>query len=84
MANNLKRLASQRTDVFDPVTGQPLSEDELNRRKKAAVHSVEAPSPATAQGQGQGQVPGQANFLQGMNVEDQIRAIHQKFAAEKR
>lgn len=38
VANNLKRLASQRTDVFDPVTGQALSEDELARRKKATAH----------------------------------------------
>ncbi|KAF2452441.1 Pre-mRNA splicing factor PRP21 like protein-domain-containing protein, partial [Lineolata rhizophorae] len=36
VANNLKRLASQRTDVFDPVTGQTLSEDEQARRKRLA------------------------------------------------
>merc|ERR1711939_1280238 len=38
VANNLKRLASQRSDLFDGVTGQPIiSEEELARRKKAAT-----------------------------------------------
>lgn len=70
VANNLKRLASQRSDVFDPVTGQTVSEEELARRKRAAVHDYEgSPQPG---GQGQN-----------LNVEQQIRAIHQKFA-EKR
>ncbi|KAB8290544.1 hypothetical protein EYC80_010969 [Monilinia laxa] len=36
VANNLKRLASQRSDIFDGVTGQPISEEEAARRKKAA------------------------------------------------
>lgn len=58
--------------MFDGVTGQPLSEEELARRKKAAVHGVENPNMPSA-----GPSPHQ---LQGLNVEDQIRAIHQKFA----
>ncbi|ROT41663.1 Surp module [Sodiomyces alkalinus F11] len=93
VANNLKRLASQRTDVFDPITGQPLTEEELQRRKKAMVHSVENPN-ATSQAmafaqaqaqvaQAQAQAQAQAGHMQGMNVEDQIRAIHQKFAEKK-
>ena len=36
VANNLKRLASQRTDVFDGVTGEVISEEEKERRKRAA------------------------------------------------
>ncbi|KAL2758373.1 hypothetical protein ACRALDRAFT_2063795, partial [Sodiomyces alcalophilus JCM 7366] len=87
VANNLKRLASQRTDVFDPITGQPLSEEELQRRKKATVHSVENPNAmnpaALAMAQAQAQAQAQAAHMQGMNVEDQIRAIHQKFAEKK-
>ena len=75
VANNLKRLASQRSDVFDGITGQPLSEEELARRKKAAVHGVDsyptAPNPSAQ------------NQMQGLNVEEQIRAIHQKFADRK-
>lgn len=45
VANNLKRLASQREDIFDPVTGEPISEEELARRKRVAYMStiVQAP-----------------------------------------
>ncbi|EGY20687.1 hypothetical protein VD0002_g9162 [Verticillium dahliae] len=70
VANNLKRLASQRSDVFDGITGQPLSEEEQARRKKAAVHGVENPNMGP-------------NHMQGLNVTDQIRAIHQKFSDRK-
>ena len=37
VANNLKRLASQRTDVFDGVTGEMITEEEKERRKRAAM-----------------------------------------------
>jgi splicing factor 3A subunit 1 len=43
VANNLKRLASQRTDVFDPVTGRPMSEEEQARMKKVAPPGVVTP-----------------------------------------
>ncbi|TVY62230.1 Pre-mRNA-splicing factor sap114 [Fusarium oxysporum f. sp. cubense] len=75
VANNLKRLASQRSDVFDPVTGQAISEDELARRKKAAIHSYDGAMDAKSQAQ--------LGHMQNVNVEDQIRAIHQKFADKK-
>ncbi|OAR02007.1 hypothetical protein LLEC1_02326 [Akanthomyces lecanii] len=75
VANNLKRLASQRSDVFDPVTGLAVSEDELARRKKAAINSFD--------GNPEGQSQAHMSHLQGMNVEEQIRAIHQKFADKK-
>ncbi|RDA88869.1 hypothetical protein CP532_5482 [Ophiocordyceps camponoti-leonardi (nom. inval.)] len=70
VANNLKRLASQRSDVFDPVTGQAISEDELARRKKAAMNSFDGNPEGKAQ-------------RQSLNVEEQIKAIHQKFAEKK-
>ncbi|KAE9969077.1 hypothetical protein BLS_005515 [Venturia inaequalis] len=66
VANNLKRLASQRTDVFDQVTGLPLSKEEEDRRKRAAV-SYDG-NPATAN----------AALGQGMTLEDQIKLIHKK------
>lgn len=72
--------------MFDPITGQPLSEEELQRRKKATVHSVENPNAtnqAQALAQAQAQAQAQGAAMQGMNVEDQIRAIHQKFAEKK-
>lgn len=81
MANNLKRLASQRSDVFDELTGQPLSEDELHRRKKTAI--------ATQQPEREGSgTPGQQQNpfggpVQAVNVEEQIKMIHQKFAERR-
>jgi splicing factor 3A subunit 1 len=68
VANNLKRLASQRSDLFDPVTGQVISEEEQQRRKKAAISSFDGNPEKTA-----GHVPN-------VNVEEQIRNIHQKFS----
>ncbi|KAL7787943.1 Pre-mRNA splicing factor PRP21 like domain-containing protein [Trichoderma ceciliae] len=75
VANNLKRLASQRSDVFDPATGNALSEDEQARRKKAAIQSFD--------GHLEGKSQAHLNHLQNVNVDEQIRAIHQKFAAKK-
>ncbi|RSL89498.1 hypothetical protein CEP52_014900 [Fusarium oligoseptatum] len=75
VANNLKRLASQRDDVFDPVTGQSISEDERARRKKAAIHSYDGAMDAKSQAQ--------LGHMHNVNVEEQIRAIHQKFAEKK-
>jgi splicing factor 3A subunit 1 len=75
VANNLKRLASQRSDVFDGVTGQPLSEEEQARRKKLAINSFD--------GNPEGKSQAHINHLQSINVEEQIRAIHQKFADRK-
>ncbi|KAK2045837.1 Surp module [Colletotrichum somersetense] len=75
VANNLKRLASQRSDVFDGVTGQALSEEEASRRKKAAIHSFD--------GNPEGKSQAHINHLHNLNVEEQIRAIHQRFADKK-
>lgn len=72
MVNNLKRLASQRSDVFDPVTGQAISEEELARRKKAAINSFD--------GNPDGKSAAQAGQLHNANVDEQIRAIHQRFS----
>jgi splicing factor 3A subunit 1 len=73
VANNLKRLASQRSDVFDVQSGLPLTEEEADRRKRTALNSFDG----NADGKNQAHV----NHV---NVEEQIRAIHQKFAQEKR
>ncbi|KAK0655195.1 Pre-mRNA splicing factor PRP21 like protein-domain-containing protein [Cercophora newfieldiana] len=75
VANNLKRLASQRSDVFDGVTGQPVSEEELARRKKVAINSFD--------GNPEGKSAAHINQLQNFNLDEQIRAIHQKFADKK-
>ncbi|KAF2400470.1 Surp module [Trichodelitschia bisporula] len=49
VAKNLKRLASQRTDVFDAVTGQPLNEDEQARQKRAASGMGAVPNAPSGQ-----------------------------------
>ena len=69
VAANLKRLASQRSDVFDGVTGEPvISEEEAARRKKAALNY-----------DGQFDKTKDIERRQGMNIDEQIRQIHQKF-----
>jgi splicing factor 3A subunit 1 len=74
VANNLKRLASQRSDVFDGVTGQPISEEELARRKKAATSYDGTPLEKGDR---------RLEMVQNVNVEEQIRQIHQKFGDKK-
>lgn len=75
VANNLKRFASKRPDVFDPVTGEYISEEEQARRKKVALASFDGNPDTNNQAH--------VNHLQSLNVEEQIRAIHQKFAEKK-
>jgi len=77
VANNLKRLASQRTDVFDPITGLAVSEEEEARRKRAAVayagvpgQNVPMPMPMP--------MPGMQG--QGLSIEDQLKHLREKAA----
>lgn len=74
VANNLKRLASQRTDVFDEVTGEPLSEEEQARRKKATTNNLD--------GNPEGKSGPQVNQMHRMTMEEQIKAIHDRFGAQ--
>jgi splicing factor 3A subunit 1 len=67
MPDHLKRLASQRSDVFDGVTGQPISEEEAARRKRAAL---------SYDGQPQAQDLARMN---NMNISEQIKQIQQKY-----
>ena len=76
VANNLKRLASQRSDLFDAVSGQPITEEEAARRKKAATSYDGTPLEKGDRAR--------LEMLQNVNVEEQIRAIHQKFGSEKK
>ncbi|KAI5357547.1 putative splicing factor 3A subunit 1 domain, SWAP/Surp superfamily [Septoria linicola] len=79
VANNLKRLASQRTDLFDPVTGQAITEEEKERRKRAELQAYDGirqvPNPALGQAPPGVFPPG----TQGTNMNDQIRQIHEKY-----
>lgn len=75
VANNLKRFASQRGDLFDGVTGQPITEEEAARRKRAAINSYDG----NLEGRSQAHVA----HLQSVNVDEQIARIHQRFAKDK-
>jgi splicing factor 3A subunit 1 len=75
VANNLKRFASQRSDVFDSVTGEPLSEEEQARRKKAAMFSFD--------GNPDGKSQAHMAHLQKMTVDEQLKALREKFAGGK-
>lgn len=76
MASNLKRFASQRADLFDGVTGQPITEEEAARRKRAAINSFDG----NLEG---GRSQPHATHMQSVNVDEQIARIHQRFAKEK-
>jgi splicing factor 3A subunit 1 len=74
VANNLKRLASARADIFDPITGQSVTEEEMARRKRAAMNSFD--------GNLDGRSQAHISHMQSVNVDEQIARIHQKFARE--
>jgi splicing factor 3A subunit 1 len=63
VANNLKRFASQRDDIYDGATGQHVSAEEEARRKRAAVSYDGQPDPSK---------------MQAMNVQEQLRRIQEK------
>jgi splicing factor 3A subunit 1 len=65
VANNLKRLASQRSDVFDPVTGQAVSDEEAQRRKRIELSSYDGVNPS------QSAAPG-APGSQSTDVQEQV------------
>lgn len=70
VADNLKRLASQRQDVFDAINGQPLNEDEQARLKKLK----------TTPYAGDDEQKTWPQVGQSMNINDQIKSIHQRYA----
>ena len=75
VANNLKRLASQRSDLFDGVTGQPITPEEAERRKKAANSYDGNPESRDAQRL--------AQMNANVNVEEQIARIKEKYGGQK-
>jgi splicing factor 3A subunit 1 len=69
-ANNLKRFASQREDIYDGVTGMPISEEEVARRKKAATSYDGQPDPAKD--------AARVSQMATMNVQEQLRRIQER------
>lgn len=45
VAANMKRLVSQRTDLFDVQNGVEISQEEIERRKRAATQSAWGATP---------------------------------------
>ncbi|KAH9826815.1 Pre-mRNA-splicing factor, partial [Teratosphaeria destructans] len=82
VANNLKRFASQRTDLFDAVTGQALSEEEQERRKRAELGAYDGVSAVPGQVGGVGFV-GQGGVA-AQNVQEQLAQLHQKYGQGQR
>ncbi|KAK0717216.1 Pre-mRNA splicing factor PRP21 like protein-domain-containing protein [Lasiosphaeria miniovina] len=75
-ASNLKRLRDHRSDLFDGVPAETISAEEEARRKRVALNSFD--------GNPEGKSQAHINHLQTFNLDEQIRAIHQKFAPEKK
>lgn len=80
VVNNLKRLASQRSDVFDstPITpGEtPESEEEARRKRMATGTQVPVPGYPGAPTVGPTGAPPNP---QNMDISEQIRHIHQRY-----
>jgi splicing factor 3A subunit 1 len=75
VVNNLKRLASQRSDVFDSSLAPNVDPEEEARRKRMAV-GADGSLPPGAPGPALG--PNGAQTPQNMNIEEQLRHIHQR------
>ena len=91
VAANLKRLTSQRSDVFDGVTGQPvISPEEEARRKRVAMGGYDgqmdgsmgsanaAAKKAMAAAEADREKERERERGKGGSIEEQIRLIHQK------
>ncbi|KAJ1706380.1 pre-mRNA splicing factor [Aspergillus flavus] len=76
VVNNLKRLASQRSDVFDStiLPGAPDPEEEARKKRMAFENAPGAgPTPPMV-----GPAGGPPN-PQNMNIEEQIRHLHERY-----
>ncbi|KAF2819974.1 hypothetical protein CC86DRAFT_361463 [Ophiobolus disseminans] len=71
VANNLKRFASQREDIYDGASSMSLSPEEEARRKRAAISSYDGQPDAAKDAARMAQ-------MQSMNVQEQLRRIHEK------
>jgi splicing factor 3A subunit 1 len=70
VANNLKRFASQREDIYDGASGLNISPEEEARRKRAALSYDGQPDPAKD--------AARMAQMQSMNVQEQLRRIQEK------
>lgn len=70
VANNLKRFASQREDIYDGPSGQSISPEEEARRKRAALSYDGQPNPAKDNAR--------MEQMASMNVQEQLRRLQEK------
>ncbi|KAL5119464.1 SF3a splicing factor complex subunit [Pleosporales sp. CAS-2024a] len=70
VANNLKRFASQREDIYDGVSGNNITPEEEARRKKAAMSYAGQPDAAKDSAR--------LSQMQNMTMQDQIRRIQER------
>ncbi|KAL4997628.1 Pre-mRNA splicing factor PRP21 like protein-domain-containing protein [Aspergillus recurvatus] len=79
VVNNLKRLASQRSDVFDSTALQPVpNSEEEARKKRMAFEGGSGAGPTQQQPAPVGPMGGPPN-PQNMNIEEQIRNLHERY-----
>ncbi|GFG06912.1 pre-mRNA-splicing factor sap114 [Aspergillus udagawae] len=75
VVNNLKRLASQRSDVFDSSLTAAIDPEEEARKKRMAYENVPGAGPTPPM---VGPAGGPPN-PQSLNIEEQIRQIHERY-----
>jgi splicing factor 3A subunit 1 len=75
VVNNLKRLASQRSDVFDSSLTAGLDPEEEARKKRMAYENPPGAGPTPPM---VGPAGGPPN-PQSLNIEEQIRQIHERY-----
>ncbi|KAI9376248.1 Pre-mRNA splicing factor PRP21 like protein-domain-containing protein [Aspergillus egyptiacus] len=78
VVGNLKRLASQRSDVFDSTTLQHADPEEEARKKRMAFEGAGAGPMQQQQQPPVGPMGGPPN-PQSMNIEEQIRHLHERY-----
>lgn len=79
VANNLKRLASQRSDVFDSsLPGAPPVDSEEEARRKRMATGYEAAPGGGPQRPTVGPADAPPN-PQDLNIEEQVRRIHERY-----
>jgi splicing factor 3A subunit 1 len=74
VANNLKRFASARDDIYDGVSGMPITDEEVARRKRAALSYDGQPDSAKD--------AARIQEMQSMNVQEQLRRIQERHGAK--
>jgi splicing factor 3A subunit 1 len=80
VVGNLKRLASQRSDVFDSTALQGIPDpEEEARKKRMAYEGIPGAGPMQHQQPPPVGPVGGPHNPQNMNIEEQIRHLHERY-----